>query len=108
MGHAQLQEKEAPEGFAGCLNESGNDRNSRRWRCHLQLSPGSSLNPQIFCLHGSMKSGETPCGRHGFPETWEEFWNSSVSYPKAKAVAGMGEIPTRHEPMQTELEEKQT
>lgn len=54
------------------------------------------------------KSGETPCGRHGFPEMWEEFRNSFVSYPKPTAVAGMGEIPTRHEPLQAELEEKQT
>lgn len=46
---------------------------TRNKRCHLQLSPGSALNPHSFRLHSSMKSGETPCGRHGIPETWEEF-----------------------------------
>lgn len=50
MGHAQLQEKEPPEGFAGYLTRCrpvprvGTDRNSK---CHLQLSPGSALNRNL-------------------------------------------------------------
>lgn len=53
MGHAQLQEKEPPAGFAGYLTRCrpvprvGMDRNSKCWCCHLQLSPGSALNRNL-------------------------------------------------------------
>lgn len=54
--------------------------------------PPELLSPQI---RSTRKAGETPCGRHGFPEVWEEFQNSLVSYPKTQGCGWDGGDPHR-------------
>lgn len=91
--------------------ECGNDRNSKCWGCHLRLSPRSALNPQSFCLHRSAapgKLGRPPVEDTDFLRCGRSFKIPWFPTQKPKAVAGMGESPTRHKPLQTELEEKQT